>query len=371
MKPEISFVIPCFNSADTISNTIKSIQQQDSNFHFQIIVVDNNSTDDLLIAIGDLDVQLISCETQGAGAARNRGVTLATGEILVFLDADVTLPIDWLQGLVKLFKECPWVDLVAGTVIPASLSHRTLHAFRYQQLIEKTDGTLNFLSANPAVIMPLMNTSLCAIRKQRFDQLGGFNEALLRQEDSHLTYRAIFQGLHLKSYLNAGKVYFSPDTLMAYFKRSFANGRWLVAHNRKLNRLKNRYPMHLLKPSSQVDSPMLELIRIINNFAFYLGLSWASLQEEIPAEVPLKKMNPKNPFYFHFYLDSKTYGLDPHLAIINHAKGINLYHGTNYYSLSDVEHELFLNCFKGKILESESDKMTALDWISKQIFISI
>lgn len=91
-SPSVSIIIPCFNAERYIADTIRSAQQQ-TYPHTEVIVIDDGSTDgsvDVLKSFGSS----IAWETgpnRGACAARNRGLQLAKGERIQFLDAD-----DWL-----------------------------------------------------------------------------------------------------------------------------------------------------------------------------------------------------------------------------------------------------------------------------------
>ncbi|MFO1006832.1 MAG: glycosyltransferase [Planctomycetaceae bacterium] len=91
-SPYVSIIIPCFNAEQYIADTIRSAQQQ-TYPHKEVIVIDDGSSDgsvEILKSFADS----ITWETgpnRGACAARNRGLQLAKGERIQFLDAD-----DWL-----------------------------------------------------------------------------------------------------------------------------------------------------------------------------------------------------------------------------------------------------------------------------------
>lgn len=90
--PLISVVIPAYNEEKIIENTLKSIKQQ-SYKNYELIVVDNDSTDKTAEIARKYTDKVIWCPRQGfsASAARNEGVKNARGEILVILDADIYL----------------------------------------------------------------------------------------------------------------------------------------------------------------------------------------------------------------------------------------------------------------------------------------
>jgi glycosyltransferase involved in cell wall biosynthesis len=92
MKPFVSIVIPIFNRADTIARTIESCLEQTYQ-HFEIVLVDDCSTDDLASALlpfeGDDRIRLVRHErNRRAAAARNTGVREAKGDLIAFMDSD-------------------------------------------------------------------------------------------------------------------------------------------------------------------------------------------------------------------------------------------------------------------------------------------
>ncbi len=93
MNPEISIVIPVYNSESTIEKAIYSVQVQRNTPSFEIICVDDGSTDRSLLILKELAqrdsrIQVLTQQNQFAGVARNRGMAQARGKYLAFLDAD-------------------------------------------------------------------------------------------------------------------------------------------------------------------------------------------------------------------------------------------------------------------------------------------
>ena len=88
--PFFSVVIPLYNRADIVGDTIRSVQAQDWQ-DFEIVVVDDGSRDNpapVIEAIGDHRVRYIRQDNAGGGAARNRGIEAARGRHIAFLDSD-------------------------------------------------------------------------------------------------------------------------------------------------------------------------------------------------------------------------------------------------------------------------------------------
>ena len=88
--PRVSIIIPCYNAAPWIEETIRSALAQ-THTDREIIVIDDGSTDDSLRRARSFEpkgVQVVSQRNSGASAARNHGLRLATGDFIQFLDAD-------------------------------------------------------------------------------------------------------------------------------------------------------------------------------------------------------------------------------------------------------------------------------------------
>ncbi len=99
--PSISVIIPVYNAALLIARTIRSIMGQNGDFDKEIIIVDDNSTDNTLEVIESLNCPAVKILRQytnkGPAAARNRGLAAATGEFMAFLDGDDFWEPDFLQ----------------------------------------------------------------------------------------------------------------------------------------------------------------------------------------------------------------------------------------------------------------------------------
>lgn len=95
--PPISVVVPCFNAADTLEETLISIIDQTLP-PCELIVVNDGSTDSSLDVLQryafsvkeKISIRIVDQENRGVSAARNAGVRIAKGELICFLDADDT-----------------------------------------------------------------------------------------------------------------------------------------------------------------------------------------------------------------------------------------------------------------------------------------
>jgi GT2 family glycosyltransferase len=128
---KVSIVIPLYNKAAYVQRALQSIAAQTFS-DFEVIVVDDGSTDDGASVVRNysgLTLQLISQPNAGPGAARNRGISEARGELIAFLDADDEwLPTYLEQSVNLLAASGPSVAAVSSGYIefPANVSREDL-----------------------------------------------------------------------------------------------------------------------------------------------------------------------------------------------------------------------------------------------------
>lgn len=110
-SPVLSVIIPVYNDPDGIEQTLRSLVQQENASDFEIIVVDNDSTDETPRLIkefaetySDLVFAYSETEIQGSYAARNTGIEHASGDLLAFIDADVTVEETWVTAVHERFQ---------------------------------------------------------------------------------------------------------------------------------------------------------------------------------------------------------------------------------------------------------------------------
>ena len=189
MAVSVSVIIPIFNSALTIVQALESVCRQTCQ-SWELIVVDDGSTDNTqtvireafagpLTAWGDR-LQLLEQPNQGSAAARNRGVEVARGEWIAFLDAD-----DWFVRTDKLARQ---LDLVVGAdcvhtgwqrVDAQGKCIREVTPWEYAPHLDLVD----WLRWKPIRLSGLL------IRKSWLEQVGGFDESLRQSHDVDLMLR--------------------------------------------------------------------------------------------------------------------------------------------------------------------------------------
>lgn len=113
-SPSVSVVIPCYAQAHFLADAIESVLRQ-TYPPLEIIVIDDGSPDHAREVAGRYsEVRCISQPNQGLSAARNRGLHNASGDFIVFLDADDRLLQNALAAGVHAFAARPWCGFVWG-----------------------------------------------------------------------------------------------------------------------------------------------------------------------------------------------------------------------------------------------------------------
>lgn len=114
VRVRFSVVIPCLNEADYIAATIAALQAQEVDCGYEIIVVDNNCTDETAAIARALGAVVVTESERGVCAARQRGVLASRGDIIVSADADTLYNPDWLDRIDRAFSADERVVAVVG-----------------------------------------------------------------------------------------------------------------------------------------------------------------------------------------------------------------------------------------------------------------
>ncbi|CAN5351731.1 hypothetical protein BH24GEM3_BH24GEM3_06870 [soil metagenome] len=121
--PRISVVVCCYNGAATLQDCLEGLRRVEYP-DYEVIVVDDGSTDvSPLIAAGYPEFRLIRTPNRGLSAARNTGMTAATGEIVAYIDSDAFPDPDWLSYLAVSFRNSEHAGIGGPNIAPAGDSH--------------------------------------------------------------------------------------------------------------------------------------------------------------------------------------------------------------------------------------------------------
>lgn len=114
MTVRFSVVIPCYNEGGYIADTINSLAAQSFSGGYEIIVVDNNCTDDTAEMARGLGARVVAEARAGVCNARQKGTQISRGDIVISADADTAYPTNWLENIDKSFRIDDRVVAVAG-----------------------------------------------------------------------------------------------------------------------------------------------------------------------------------------------------------------------------------------------------------------
>jgi len=182
--PLISIIIPVFNGEKTIKETIESVLNQIVT-DFELLVINDGSQDGtvgIVESIQDSRIKVFSYPNAGPSTSRNRGIDLATGEYISFIDADDLWTPDKLKAQFKALQENPkaavayswtnWID-ESGQLLGKG-SHNTEQGEVFAKLL------LNDFVANGSNVL---------IRRSALLEVGGFDPSVRHAEDWDLWLR--------------------------------------------------------------------------------------------------------------------------------------------------------------------------------------
>ena len=117
LQPFISVVVCSYNGSATIPETLEELMKLNYS-NYEVIVVNDGSTDNLAEIVKAFPVQLISTENQGLSAARNTGLYAARGEIIAYIDDDAYPDRDWLSYIAYAYANSDHASIGGPNIAP-------------------------------------------------------------------------------------------------------------------------------------------------------------------------------------------------------------------------------------------------------------
>lgn len=178
--PQFSVVIPLYNKRPYIRRTVDSVLRQ-SMQDFELIVVDDGSTDGSLDALADVQdsrLRIIQQANQGVGAARNTGMVAAVAPWVALIDADDAWLPDHLAELSRVAQAFPEAGLIStanvevrGNDLPQILAQQQTDFIGLVDYFREASKRIGFI-----------NSSSAAVRRTVFTSLGGFNDRIAGED---------------------------------------------------------------------------------------------------------------------------------------------------------------------------------------------
>jgi glycosyltransferase involved in cell wall biosynthesis len=188
MAPKISVVIPTYNNAALLCETLDGVRGQTFK-DFEVIVVDDGSTDNTAEVVRKYDpnVRYLHQPNQGPAAARNKGASLAQGEFIAFCDHDDIWNQRHLEGLLKCFSDHP----------SAAMCFDDAELFGDGMTKGATHIDKKVLQSMIGTKVPILRVwhcwvasmSVVMVRKAVFEQLGGLHPGIWGLDDLHFYLR--------------------------------------------------------------------------------------------------------------------------------------------------------------------------------------
>ncbi|MFH1038775.1 MAG: glycosyltransferase [PVC group bacterium] len=223
--PKVTVITPIYNNARMIGECLESLLPQDYP-DYDVIVVDDGSTDDTPEVVRRYPVQLITGPHLGISAARNQAIKVAGGEIIITMDSDLKVPPDLIRRMVtplltdeKRGVVMSWWDISNPESLVASLIFRG-----YEYFIRNLDE-------------PNFFWGYCfAIKKKIFDEIGLFDESLPLVEDVDFAYRMVHAGYTIKILKDVRVRHHFRGQLLKHLQRHFKTARHKFLYVRRTGR---------------------------------------------------------------------------------------------------------------------------------------
>lgn len=207
--PFISVIIPVYNDPDGIEDTLNSLVNQDySAERFEIIIADNGSNDSTIDVIKEyarnypkLIKFVVEDKIRGSYAARNKGVKASRGEVIAFIDADMSVDANWLTEIAKSLKERQWYYMACRVEI----------YYKNKSIYSKYNKMKGFPIERYVHESNYAPTCCLVVRKSVFDELGLFDSRLISSGDYEFGNR-----VHKSGY----KLYYFNDIVIRHPARS-------------------------------------------------------------------------------------------------------------------------------------------------------
>ncbi|MGH3427898.1 MAG: glycosyltransferase [Mycobacteriales bacterium] len=259
---DISVVIPVLNGADTISAQLDAVLAQEGVESFEVVVVDNGSTDRTVDVVRtyvgrDGRVRLLDGGglPKGGAAAKNLGVQRARSELIAFCDADDVVRPGWLRGIRDALLADP---VVVVTREYWSLNPHLSHRYQPRTGLEGT-----------VFGVPSISGGAFGIRKALYETVGGFDESFLGAVDSEFSIRLMRAGYRAHPVASAEVSVRLPTSPGQYFRRRRLLARSVAEIHRRHAVRGDDYSLGaVVKTAGALVLRSYRLVRPANRFAW-------------------------------------------------------------------------------------------------------
>jgi glycosyltransferase involved in cell wall biosynthesis len=188
----ISVVIPVHNGGEGLRHCLQSITSSDTP-PLEIIVVADGESDGSWRMAGEFAARVLRIpESQGPARARNLGARVTAGDIILFIDADITIPRNALSLVAGVFQNDPGLAALFGSYDEAPYASNFLS--QYRNLFH------HYVHQRASEDASTFWSGCGAVRSKVFEELAGFNEDYLKPsiEDIEFGYRVKREGYEIR-----------------------------------------------------------------------------------------------------------------------------------------------------------------------------
>ena len=296
----VSVVVPCLNEAKTIGSCIESVVSSSGhNIRLEIVVVDGGSDDRTLEILSEMKqeyemLRVLHNEDKITPIGLNMGIKASMGEFVLVLGAHSNICPNYIETLIKDLQNDPTAACAGG--VSVCVSGETLFQQVAGYVGESRFGVGDSHFRIGAHTKRYVDTVAYGLyRREILDQVGLFDERLVRNQDIELSHRIRSRGYNIILNPSVSAYYYPRSSLSAFCKQGFLNGYWNITTHRVVpGSLSVRHFVPLL-------AVLCGLVLLVLSFysfwargalavlvAFYLALDvYESLS------IALKKRNPK------------------------------------------------------------------------------
>jgi glycosyltransferase involved in cell wall biosynthesis len=209
----VSFIIPARNEERLLPATLARIASLVSGVTYEILVVDNGSTDATALLARNQGAMVLEEPARTVAGLRNAGAARASGSILVFLDADILITEAWAGEFNRVLSELECNNrVITGSRAGIGSKPRWIEKYWFLPMTRERAGTY-------------MNSGHLILHRDLFRELGGFDERLMTGEDWDLAKRARKKGVQIINNQGLQVIHEGyPKTLKQFFLRERWHG---------------------------------------------------------------------------------------------------------------------------------------------------
>jgi len=266
-----SVVIPAYNAEKTVGECLQSITSQTPGFSFEVILVDDGSTDKTIEIAGSFPkTKVIRQDHDGPAVARNKGAKSALGEIIVFTDSDCVADKNWLKEMVRPFDQ----NEIAGVQGRYKSRQKEIIARLIQLEIEQ-----RYKKMAKDKFIDFIGTYSAGYKKSVFLKLKGFDTSfpIASGEDTDFSFRVNEAGYKMVFNQDAIIFHTHPSSLKKYVRIKFFRAFWRMkvykGHQAKM--VRDSYTSHMVK--FQTGLFVLSTAVLLSGLLYPILFTWAGL----------------------------------------------------------------------------------------------